>query len=186
MPFGIELLFDPPTEKAIRNIWRKLEKNKVSTPLGRDNPHVTLAAFNDADMGTIGARCRKISGEFSAIPASFESIGSFTHERVLFLAPVVTLELLRIHQKVHQSIRLLAEGQSPYYLPGDGWAPHCTLAMSKSDKSYLKSLKVMRAVPIGWKGRFTRLEAHEYELLAGGCSRRLRTVFSATLHKNKS
>src|SRR5579872_3550415 len=152
MPFGIELLFDPSTEKAIKDIWRKLERNKVSTPLGRDNPHVTLSAFDDANMKRVEDRCRILSGGYSAIPACFESVGSFTYERVLFLAPVVTPELLSLHEKLHRAIRPLVKGHSRYYLPGAYWAPHCTLAMVKTDGKYLKGFKVMRGIPIGWKG----------------------------------
>ena len=33
MPFAIELLFDSKSDMAIRNIWRRLEQNKIPTPL---------------------------------------------------------------------------------------------------------------------------------------------------------
>ena len=185
MPFGIELLFDPQMDKSIRAIWRKLDKEKIPTPLHRDNPHVTLSAFDDANMKVVEVRCRTVAAKFPPLTACFESIGSFTNERVLFLAPVVTPELLDIHEKVHRAIGPLVKGHSHYYLPGYCWAPHCTLTMAKSDRNYLKGFKVMRDIPIGWKGYFTRLEAHEYELLKGGFFKRLRTVFSATLRRKQ-
>jgi 2'-5' RNA ligase len=183
MPFGIELLFDGPTEKRIRSIWKKLEKNKVSTPLYRDNPHVTLAAFEKSDMASVERRCRTIARGFRALPACFESIGSFTREGVFFLAPVATADLLGLHQKIHEALRGLAKNSSRYYWPGVHWAPHCTLSMDKSPKGYRKALDLLGKIPVGWKGWFTRLEAHEYEAAKGGVTRRLRTVFSISLKR---
>jgi hypothetical protein len=44
MPYGIGLIFDPPTEARIREVWGHLARPGQATPLARPGclPHVSL------------------------------------------------------------------------------------------------------------------------------------------------
>jgi hypothetical protein len=37
MPYGIGLIFDPPTEARIREVWGHLARQGQATPLGKRN-----------------------------------------------------------------------------------------------------------------------------------------------------
>ncbi len=77
----------------------------------------------------------------SGFPLVFASIGAFsTDEGVLFLAPVVTGELLRVHRAFHEVFADLREDQFPFYLP-DSWVPHCTLAINMKREEVHKALE---------------------------------------------
>ena len=62
---------------------------------------------------------------------TFASLGVFFNgaDGIVFLAPVVTHELLSIHGAFHAAFAHYAVAELDYYLPGN-WVPHCTLALN--------------------------------------------------------
>jgi 2'-5' RNA ligase len=96
---------------------------------GGARPHVTLGV---CERLNVVACERFLTGFAAAVPAptvSLASLGLFaTDPAVVFLAPVVTAELLALHDRFHQEFRDLAGGPWAYYLPGQ-WVPHCTVAL---------------------------------------------------------
>ena len=125
---AIELYLDPGSEAAIvalqARIARRLDRPDL---LGR--PHLTLGACEhihlEPDDDPLAGIVAAVRGE----PVAFSSLGQFSGERsVLFLAPVVTVELLSLHQRVSDTLDPIASGWARLYRPGS-WVPHCTLAM---------------------------------------------------------
>lgn len=136
MGYAVELYFDPGSDLAVRRIWSGIADvfglSTMLTSGGR--PHVSLAVYTD-DLD-----CRSFPQELFAFaqslaPFEFQlgSVGTFpTEEGVVFLAPVVTSELLALHERFHTTFSRYGGCASAYYLPGH-WVPHCTVATNLED-----------------------------------------------------
>lgn len=91
-------------------------------------PHITLAIAEYADERSVGRLIDQVASESAPLQVTFDSIGVFSGpDYVLYLAPVVTHDLLSFHTKLHRELEPYSKDQSPYYLPGR-WVPHCTIA----------------------------------------------------------
>lgn len=91
------------------------------------HPHLSLAAFTHLEP----AQLEEVLAEFAAVtpplPTAFSAVGVFpTTQGVVYLAPVVTSQLLTAHAWLHHRLEQLALQSNPYYLPGN-WIPHCTV-----------------------------------------------------------
>jgi 2'-5' RNA ligase len=164
MPFAIELLFDPKTDKSVRRIGERLEKIRIPTILSGEgaSPHVTLAVFDKYSRNRIPPLLNHLARRFSPIPFSFSSLGSFPGaERALFLSPVMTPELLKLHSQLHGSIKHLTKGALSYYKPGS-WVPHCTLGLGLSKADLTKAFNFLQKTPYSLRGLYNRLALAEY------------------------
>lgn len=164
MPFAIELLFDAKTDQAVRKLGNLLEKQKIPTILSAHgaSPHVTLAVFDKFDRKRMIPLLDRLAGRFRPIPLALSSLGNFPgSERALFLAPVVTPNLLKLHEILHLSLKGLIQGVLPYYLPGR-WVPHCTLGMGLSRKDLTRAFEILQKIPYDQKGVCKRLALAEY------------------------
>ena len=142
MPYAVEMFFDKESDAQIRKIWRSLKESGISSWMEDSGsvPHVTLSVFGELDADEADRRLASFAEKVSGFPLVFASIGAFpTDEGVLFLAPVVTGELLRVHNAFHDFFADLREDQWPYYLP-DSWVPHCTLAINIKKEEIHKAL----------------------------------------------
>lgn len=131
MPFAIEMFFDKNSEEKIRGIWRSLKESGICSYMNDSGsiPHITLSVFNKIDVADTDKRLTSFTESASKFSLLLLSIGAFpTEEGVLFLAPVVTEELLRFHKSFHNAFDDLKEDRWPYYMPGS-WVPHCTLSI---------------------------------------------------------
>lgn len=143
MPYAVEMFFDKESDAQIRKIWRSLKESGISSWMEDSGsvPHVTLSVFGELDADEADRRLASFAEKVSGFPLVFASIGAFpTDEGVLFLAPVVTGELLRVHNAFHDFFADLREYQWPYYLP-DSWVPHCTLAINIKWEEVHKALE---------------------------------------------
>ncbi len=164
MPFAIELLFDPQTDRSVRRLGLQLEKRKIPTILkaAGTSPHVTLAVFEQFNSARVIPRLARLARRFNPIPFELSSLGNFPgKERALFLAPVVTPVLLKLHGLLHLSLKGLAKGALAYYLPGR-WVPHCTLGMGLTQKELNQAFDFLQKTPYAQKGCYSRLALAEY------------------------
>ncbi len=164
MPFAIELLFDAKTDRAVRRLGHLLEHKKIPTILSARgaSPHVTLAVFDQFNQGRLLPRMARLARRFNPIPFDLASLGNFPgKERALFLAPVVTPNLLKLHNLLHISLKGLMKGALSYYIPGR-WVPHCTLGMGLTPKELNRAFDFLQKVPYAQKGLYNRLALAEY------------------------
>lgn len=131
MAQALEFLFDDEADRAVRNLWARLDKAGVPSLAtrthGRHRPHVTFALGGSISPGardSLRTDLRRL-----AIPRLWLStLGVFSSvENVLVLAAVTDTELLAVHSAVHDALAGRVRAPSAYYLPGS-WVPHCTLA----------------------------------------------------------
>lgn len=92
------------------------------------HPHISLTVFTElADPAPGDALLAEFAAVTPPIPVTFSAIGVFSGTQgVVYLAPVVTAELLALHRRFHERLAALAIPSNAYYLPGN-WIPHCTV-----------------------------------------------------------
>jgi 2'-5' RNA ligase len=163
MPFAIELLFDPQAEKAVRRFGKLLEKNHIPstlTPAGA-GPHLSIAGFKARRKAPLQALLKKTSGQTLRFAFKFSGVGVFKAEGVLFLKPVITPRLLKIHAQLHEAIKDQVGGDNAHYFP-KRWIPHCTLAMGLTPAQLRKAVKLLKALKPRVKGVYRKLALVEF------------------------
>jgi len=131
MPYALDLLLDPATDASIRSAWDVVVAAGIAPapPDSGNFPHVTLGVCDDADVAKIAEPLRELAAATDPMAIMFSSVGVFPgHEPVIFLAPVVTAELLDLHARFHALFSRYVTRPWEHYEPGR-WVPHCTLAM---------------------------------------------------------
>jgi len=134
MAYSVDLALSATTAAVIDMVCDRLEEDpKIETyrRLGTA-PHVSLGVYDNVDVRRFGDAAAAFARTISPISVHLGAIGVFCHETsVLFIAPVVTGELLALHERFHREFEAFNETCWNYYCPGN-WVPHITLAMNLS------------------------------------------------------
>ena len=136
MGYAVELYFDPGSESAVRRIWSGIADEFGLSTMSTSGvrPHVSLAVYSDdVDRRSFPQKLLAFAKSLAPFEFQLDSVGTFpTAEGVVFLAPVVTSELLASHERFHTAFSKYGGSSSTYYLPGS-WVPHCTVATDLTD-----------------------------------------------------
>jgi 2'-5' RNA ligase len=147
MPFAVELLLDRRAAVSIRGVWEALRDAGVNSAMldAGSRPHVTLAVYQDLDPVPFETQVQAFFATETSIDVPLSGVGTFAGtEGVIYCSPVVTPELLALHQRFHRRFDHLAEGAWAYYRPGC-WVPHCTLAIHVAEEQRGKAIDVVLA-----------------------------------------
>ena len=112
-------------------VWESLAREGINTVMldVGAQPHISLAVFEDLDPKALGADLSRFAEVTRPLSLDLAFAGTFpTTEGVVFLAPVVTQELLEVHRRFHSLQRDRGVDCVAYYRPGR-WVPHCTVAI---------------------------------------------------------
>lgn len=132
MGFAVEMYFDRQAEERIGMLWEELASRGIDCllPAVGSRPHISLAVFEQIDLDRMQEEVERFAARQRPVPLTLSSVGVFpTPEGVVFLAPVVTPELLEAHRRFHERIEATRSRSRDHYLPGQ-WVPHCTIATS--------------------------------------------------------
>jgi 2'-5' RNA ligase len=161
MPFAIEMNLDAEAEGVVRKIWAALkEEGFGSMGLKEARPHVTLGIAADVE-NELEKRLEAFASSLAPMSFHIRSVGTFPGG-VVFLAPIVTRELLEMHAKFHELFGLRPSAISKLYVPG-AWVPHCTLASELTQARMGEAVRVVLqsgGMPIS--GRFEEISLVEY------------------------
>lgn len=164
MPFAIEMFLDPASAGTVRQIWSELAGIGVAPRMHQSGarPHVTLGASDRLDVDA----CSRFLADFAATNAApavrFSSIGIFAaNPAVVFLAPVITSDLLALHRSFHHRFPDFADNPWVHYLP-DQWVPHCTLAMECSPAVVPRAVKVCGTIHMPLDGHLDEVGVVEF------------------------
>ena len=92
------------------------------------------------------------------VTTAFASVGTFPGgEGVLFLAPVVTPDLIAVHARFHESFAAWDGIAWPVYGPGV-WVPHCTLGLRLSAEVLERAVTITREYALPIAARFERAQ----------------------------
>jgi 2'-5' RNA ligase len=147
--FAVTLRSDAEAASQVVAMWHELAARGVSDDAVRLGypPHLTLAVFpDDADADRLLAAARNIADRWPPLPISLASLGLFSGTPTgLFLAPVVTAELLAVHGALLTA--LTGETVDPHYQTGR-WVPHVTLARDLTDPATAVGVVAPSRLPI--------------------------------------
>ena len=126
------------------------------------HPHVSLADSEDLDAERFRPVLEAFARETPPLACSLASVGLFaTREGVVFLAPLVTRELLDLHDAFHRRFGEYGARSSAYYRPGN-WVPHCTLAMGATATASAEAVRLCLDAALPIRGRFERVALVEF------------------------
>jgi 2'-5' RNA ligase len=157
--FAIELYFDEKMEAQIRAFREMVYQSGVEPILGKlgDRPHVSLAVFPKIDPNHLQEVTRVFSSRIQPFPVLLSALGTFpTPDNVLFLTPVPSEPLLRIHSEFHALLKKEKLLSSSYYHPGT-WIPHCTLEFNLSETQFALAIQAGKTLFKPIKGSFTEI-----------------------------
>ncbi len=134
MIYAVELFFDTESEASIQSVWTAFKDKSISTymmDMGA-RPHITLGIFHDVDEDRFIDELQVFTEKYYTFPLQLSSLGIFTSPKAcLFLAPVVTQELLTLHAHFHETFASYDHKGWEYYLPNQ-WVPHCAIDIALS------------------------------------------------------
>jgi 2'-5' RNA ligase len=164
MPFAVQLYFDPETEAAILSVREKLVRRGIH-PIPDEmfsRPHLTLGTWHGRTPVELTALVEALAGSLPVIDVLFGSAGVFPgREGMIFLAPLVTAQLLEFHARLHREIGAPGLDPDRSCLP-DNWAPHVTLAISLADWEMHAAIDIAREAPMPLSGRISALGVIEF------------------------
>ena len=176
MGYAVELFFDDKSEKAVRRIWDGLGENLGKPSLSElgARPHVSLAVYDDSlDTTGFPERFRQFAKSMAPFEFNLSSVGTFPgDEGVVFLAPVVTRQLLGVHQRFHEVFSEHENAGMGYYLPGN-WVPHCTVAIDLPAAEVREAVGYCREAFRPISGRFQEIGLVEFRPVKELCTFKL-------------
>ena len=150
LTYGILAYFDAECEARVNDLTLALNNQGINSSIYSFNlrPHISLSSFETNRLPELVTALQQFASQEPALPLKLDAIGTFqTQENVLFLSPVVTVELLELHRRAHRLAEQFGENLNAYYQPGL-WVPHLTLAMTITDLQLAQSLEIIRGTAV--------------------------------------
>jgi 2'-5' RNA ligase superfamily len=126
------------------------------------SPHICLALFDNVEVDTLCSLVTEFVKEVEPLTIHFGSFGIFPSiENTLFLAPVVTMDLLILHSNLHKRLWENKLHCLPNYLPG-AWVPHCTITMDEPWENCVNNLELIHGLGLLGDYQFDRMDVVEF------------------------
>jgi 2'-5' RNA ligase len=149
MALALEMGLDPEGDRAIRDLWLRLEQLGVPTLQGHMpniRPHLSLTVTDDAD----GLRQRAPGLALRGVETDIEmaAVALFPGDPpVLVLDVAPAPELVVLHARVSAALVEAGVDVWPHYRPGT-WLPHCTLSMGVPSELVADAFAACLASPL--------------------------------------
>jgi 2'-5' RNA ligase len=151
----VELLPDEQLDSSIRRAWGLLVDSALPSQAQHthvsNRPHVTLAVVDDWDEGTTDALASALS--LLPVPLHIDGLRTFGQRRLAVVVSLaLELELITVHEAVHDVLEASAWGVEERHLPGR-WAPHLNAGAWHGPNSGASSPTAARGTVVaGWAG----------------------------------
>ena len=163
MGYAVELLLEDTATKTIRDLF--VATNSLMSRIGA-SPHISLAVFDTVDPSGLISVVRSFASNTQAFNVRLSSVGIFPgEENVVFLAPVVTSELLKLHQSFHEQLKAAGLSSDPSYFPGS-WVPHCTITMEERLPRMLDTVRSIHGEKVLGEYRVSSIHVVEFRPVA--------------------
>lgn len=146
--FAVVLCFDPITERKLIHLQETLRLHGLEpeSEVSYSRPHITLACLKGIALPELAERLQALAEGEACLEVELGAVGTFPgDEGAVYVAPVVTGELLGLHARFLDSLGRKVVLWRDYYEQGR-WMPHCTVAL------YLPETQVPVAVGLCRKG----------------------------------
>jgi 2'-5' RNA ligase len=147
MPYAVELALDPSSAAVIRRVWQELDGAGI-TWMARSGarPHVTVGIWETLDVDETARELTRFADETAPVQLTLASVALFPSVAV-FLAPVVTAELIDLHGCLHRRLARMGGGAWDHYRPG-AWVPHCTIASDLEPDQFGSAVAIAARAPL--------------------------------------
>ncbi len=130
MALAVCLLFDPLTDRAIRQLWQRLEAHDGVSTLashthGRHLPHLSYAVLREYDVEAVRAAVAGLP-DHGPLQLHVDAIGLFRRGRAC-LVPAVSGQLVARQEAVVEAVLSTGADLHRHYAPG-AWVPHISIA----------------------------------------------------------
>src|SRR5690625_5116434 len=133
MSLAVCLLFDPDAERAIRDLWSRLEDHGIPTLLshthGHHHAHLSYAVALEWDLARVQEAIEGL-GDRGGFSIDVQGMLAFTRGRAA-LAVSVTADVVRRQEQVVSALTRTGATVHRHYLPG-AWMPHISLVTTKA------------------------------------------------------
>jgi hypothetical protein len=149
LALALEMGLDPVADRAIRDLWSRLEQLGVPSLAGHVpgiRPHLSLAVTDDADGLRQHAPSLALRGVETGIEMAAVSLFP-ADQPLLVLAVAPASELVALHARVSAALSAAGVDVWPHYRPGT-WLPHCTLSMGVPADVLADALAACLASPL--------------------------------------
>jgi len=166
MAFAVVFYFDPATDASVRALWNRIAQAGISTVMATMGirPHISLAGIESVglEVGSFYRELEAFAKSTAPLTVNLSAVGTFpTAQGVVYLAPVVSAELLKLHLAFHARLTDLGLTSTEYYRP-EQWVPHCTVAINLPPDSVPAAVAVSRASDVFHKARLVEIALVEY------------------------
>ncbi|OHV42111.1 2'-5' RNA ligase [Parafrankia soli] len=128
MALGICLLFDPRADRALRDLWDRLEERGVPTLRSHTHrlhrPHLSYVVLLRWDLGSVQAAIEALPDR-GPMEITFDALGAFRRGRIS-LIPAGQAGLVGRQQEAVRAVRATGAFIHQHY-EIDRWLPHCAL-----------------------------------------------------------
>lgn len=150
MALGVCLLFDGRAERALRNVWDRLEERGVPTlrshTHGMHHPHLSYVVLLDWEVDRVRAAVESLP-DHGPFDITFDALGAFRRGR-MSLVPSVPAGLVARQQGVLDAVRGTGAVVHQHY-EADRWLPHSSLApRARLDQLPLIAATVYDVLPL--------------------------------------
>ncbi len=163
MGFAVELHIDDDNAAPIlaltTAIYAQCGGENLATSGGQ--PHISLAGFDQIDLAQISARLADFAATTPAFAITLSAIGIFPNAGIVYLAPVVTQQLLTIHSRFQRMLEPLGLPSNAYYWPGN-WIPHCTVGLQVPADKIGAAVMLCQQAPVFRAVTLTRMRLIEF------------------------
>lgn len=129
MALCVCLLFDGRTERALRNLWDRLEERGVPTlrshTHGLHHPHLSYVVLLQGEITAVRDAVAALP-DGGTLEVTFDALGAFRRGRIC-LVPAVPADLVSRQQIVLETVRATGAVVHTHYEVGS-WLPHCSVA----------------------------------------------------------
>lgn len=142
--YAVIVYLDHESEVSIHKIQSEVSRVTGNTYLSDNRilPHITLSLFSKESYQEILEDLASFAPELKDISISLSSIGIFNSTpAVVNLLPVVSDELIRIHENLKEKLSRYISDFNPYYERAN-WVPHCAVAVNISPDELPGSIEI--------------------------------------------
>jgi 2'-5' RNA ligase len=164
MAFAVVTYFDAATDASVRALWQSLADRGISPVMATMGirPHLSLAGIEILDADPLYHGLGDFAKSAAPLTVNLSAVGTFpTAQGVVYIAPVVSSELIKLHQTFHDWLADLGLTSMEYYRP-ENWVPHCTVAINLPPESVPEAVAVARASDVFGKAQLVEIALVEY------------------------
>jgi len=135
--YALVAYFDQAFEGKFDGLQKHLIDQGITNPfmgIKGSRPHLTLADFESDCLDQLIQDLDRALDQVVILDLDIEQVSSFLSTGLIFFGPLITQDLLALHQGIYQACGKYTVAGS-YYLPGR-WNPHITIGFGFDQETF--------------------------------------------------